>query len=133
MNKYLAIFLLLLSFACHAEPEEMFQVFREYDQEKVVHLLDAENIPYKIVNGNQFYYPLSYRDKVKKVKEKVWGPTDTSKKGVSVKNKDAPKLAAELVMNGISFNVSYGEGKTFFSWQSHYDKKAMKIVSDVVN
>ena len=133
MNKLIAIFLLLVSTVCFSEPEGMIQVYREYDREKMLQMFSSENIPHKVINENQIYYPESYREKVKKIQEKVWGPVDDSKKGVTVNNDVAPTLAAELVKNGVSFSVNSGEGQSTFTWQKYYDKSAMGVVHDVVD
>jgi len=132
MNKLLAIILLLVTTVCFAEPEEMIKVYEEYDREKILNLFSSENIPYKVMNKNQIYYPVSYREKVKKIKEKIWGPVDDSKKGVSVKAKVAPALAAELVKKGVSFSVITAKDKSTFTWLKYYDQSAMEAVNDIV-
>lgn len=132
MRILMVMFMLFASVSCMAEPEEMMQVNREYDRQKMVEMFVSENVPYKIVNENQIYYPVSYRDKVKKIREAVWGPADNSKKGVSVKAEIAPMLAAELVRNGIPYSVNFSEDSSVFTWNAHYNKSAMSIVHDVV-
>jgi len=132
MIKLLAVFLLIVSTSSFSAPEEMIQVNRDYDREKLLKLFESENIPYKIINKNQIYYPISYREKVKSFTAKIWGPLDESKKGVTVNNNIAPKLAEELVKKGISFEVIHGDDISTFTWQTHFDKSAMKVVHEVV-
>ena len=132
MKKILLILLLLSFVTCQADPDEMIQVYRENDRQKMVEMFRSENIPYKILNENQIYYPLSYRDKVKKIKEEIWGPVDDSKKGVSVKIDVAPSLAAALAKNKIPFGVNFNDRESVFTWQSYYNKAAMSIVYNVV-
>lgn len=132
MKILMVVFMLLASVSCMAEPEEMMQVNRGYDRQKMVEMFVSENVPYKIVNENQIYYPVSYRDKVKEIREVVWGTVDNSKKGVSVKPDIAPTLAAELVRNGISYSVNFSEDSYVFTWNAHDNKSAMSIVHAVV-
>ena len=132
MNKLIAALLLLASAACFAETEEMVQVTGEHDREKMLNMFISENIPHKVVNEIQIYYPVSYREKVKRIQERVWGPVDSSKRGVSVNKDVAPVLAAELVKKGVPFSVNHNEGKSIFSWETYYDKSAMGVVHDVV-
>ena len=132
MKKLLAVLLLVVTTSCFAAPEEMIQVNRDYDREKILKLFESENIPYKLINKNQIYYPKAYRDKVKTFTAEIWGPVDDSKKGVSVNRKVAPKLAAELVKNGVPFEVIHGDDTSTFTWQAHFDKSAMKAVHGVV-
>lgn len=123
---------MLSSVVSLAEQELMFQVYRKQDREKIINLLKAENIPHKVVNEKQIYYPSSYKENVKKIKEKVWGPVDTSKKGARVSSKLAPTIAEELVKKGIPFSVNPDKRESFFTWQSRFDKEAMEIVRDNV-
>ena len=55
MKIVMVVFMLLASVSCMAEPEEMIQVNREYDRQKMVEMFVSENVPYKILNENQIY------------------------------------------------------------------------------
>ena len=122
----------MLIMSCSAEPDEMIQIYDKHQRERLVNVLSANDIPYKLANDIQIYYPISYREKVKKAQEEIWGPVDNSKNGASVNAEVASSLASELNANGIPFNVISTNEKSTFLWPAEYNKKAMEVVQRVV-
>ena len=132
MIKRITIALLLMASTCYAEPESMIQISDETKIELFKKLFEEKGIPYKLQNGNQFFYPISYGEKVKQVREDVWGPIDNSRKGVTLNIKVAPILASELVKNGVAFMVIPSEEEAVFTWEVYYHKTAMEVAYEVV-
>jgi len=47
-----------------AEPEEAMSVPNTHYREKIIKLLEAEDVPFKLGDKDQIYYPKSYHDKI---------------------------------------------------------------------
>ena len=133
MNKILLLLSLLISSSCFAEPENRIQIFDEYRFNKFIKILSGKNIPHTVTAKDTVYYPVSYSEQISKVSEEIFGKTDNTKKGVSVKKTDAPILATALLEKDISFKVNVNDKNTTFTWGSYYHDKAMKVVSDVIH
>ena len=132
MHRFALIIAILTAVSCSAEPEEMVRVYSPEDHEKFLRILVEEKIPHRVNEHDQIWYPVSYREEIQKIDERIWGPIDESKKGVRVGSNVATELASALSKEEISFEVHHQDGNSTFTWHSSVDDSATRVVNGVL-
>jgi hypothetical protein len=115
------------------DKETSMRIYDLEDHNRVVAILEKNDVPHRVSDDREIFYPISAWNQVDAARQEVWGPVEYPKAGVSVRSDDAAEVAAALIAQEIPFSLSYrDDGAAIFTWNKIVNESGMDVVQDVL-
>ena len=135
MKKPVLLALLLFVFGCSAgqQIEESIKIYDEEDHLAFISLLKKEGIPFRVAHDNQVFYALEHREKIKELKNSIYGSPSKEKTGISVSAEKGVVIKEYLVTHGVAAEYLLQDNPTVILWPTKQKDKANKLVKEVMS
>ncbi|MBW9267990.1 MAG: hypothetical protein K1565_20940 [Candidatus Thiodiazotropha sp. (ex. Lucinisca nassula)] len=109
------------------------KIYDQSDHLEFISLLKNEGIPFRIAHDNQVFYPLEYREKIKELKNSIYGSPNKEKTGITVSSEKGAVIIEYLVTNGVAAEYLLQNNPTVILWPTKENNKANKLVKEVMS
>ena len=132
INIFLAI-IFVASFSSCSDQELMYKIENQSSQEKLIIELKEKNIPIRMGEDREVWFPPKYFDTVDEIARSVMKsvPDSTSFSYVEVEYTDL--LIKKLKENDIPFNTKYRNSVKFVTLSNEYEQQWAPLENEVAN